>query len=724
MTRKQAYRTSCAAVAIVAMLQNAAVAAEPTLGGFLFPAGATDSAGAMQYRDVGFTDNGSLQTKLKLLREQVKYVFVIFQENRSFDHYFGTYPGADGLFDARGKLITSNLGSTQAIRNTDGTYGTISPFLIPTTVNDGAVQIYPEATASVDHSHTGMVYSSHFKEWTLPSYSSTPPTESGKPHTAQNNAYALDEEGLAYADGTTSTIVSQSTGAAPTANPTLAQKQKAELALGHLDCNTIPFLWNYADRFTLFDNFHQTTIGPSTPNAIAMISGQTGETQWALHPSQGAFNSLPVTTDNAPWPGSASDTSAVKPAWGPDESPTGPNPILTYASLPLSFMGNKIGQITKADQNPAADLLDVKEDIAEIASSNPNVNWGWYQQGFGPESFDNTTQMGGGNYYSGCTSNYGGNIANPDACNWSPHASYIVHHNGPQYFGYLGDNTTEQGNMHGLTQFFSDISGKKLPKQGGVFYVRGGYANNDNLQPLVPNNTTTVHQKSYFVGNDDHPAYSDAMISEAQVADTVNAIANSPYWNQSAIIITYDETDGLYDHAPLNVRSWDPAGYPLAGGPRIPAIVISPFSAAHTISHAYSEHSSVIRFIDELFGLVPLADLPDEKKARTLGQTELGQSNLGPADDQVNPMGDLLEAFDIERLIGIAPPLPASYATIATSTVTTLPHYNRQGCAALKITPTDYPHGLNNPPSDPAPTDFNPRPSTAPGTPTSGTWSP
>ena len=151
------------------MLQNAAVAAEPTLGGFLFPAGATDSAGAMQYRDVGFTDNGSLQTKLKLLREQVKYVFVIFQENRSFDHYFGTYPGADGLFDARGKLITSNLGSTQAIRNTDGTYGTISPFLIPTTVNDGAVQIYPEATASVDHSHTGMVYSSHFKEWTLPS---------------------------------------------------------------------------------------------------------------------------------------------------------------------------------------------------------------------------------------------------------------------------------------------------------------------------------------------------------------------------------------------------------------------------------------------------------------------------------------------------------------------------------------------------------------------------
>ncbi len=180
----------------------------------------------------------------------------------------------------------------------------------------------------------------------------------------------------------------------------------------------------------------------------------------------------------------------------------------------------------------------------------------------------------------------------------------------------------------------------------------------------------------------------------------------------------------MYDHAPLNVRSWDPVGYPLAGGPRIPAIVISPFSVAHTISTQYSEHSSVIKFINELFGLVPLADLPDEQRGRTLGTTELGQSNLGPADDQVNPMGDLLEAFDADRLRGIAPSLPPSYAIIPSSTVTTLPHYNRAGCSALNITPTDFPNGLNAAPSDPAPSDFNPRPSTAPGIPTSGSWQP
>ena len=682
MTCKQAYRTSCAAVAILAMLQNAAVAAAP--GPVLVQAGATGTAGAKQYRDFSFSSFLPAQVKLELLRLKVKYVFVLFQENRSFDHYFGTYPGANGLFDAHGNLITTaNSGTTQAIRNTDGSYGTISPFLIPQSVTDihgNTVPIYPEDTTSIDHSHTGMVFSAHFKETTHPT-------------TAQNDGYALDEEGLRFpgASSDTGTVVTKANGTAPTTNPTLAQKQMGEVAVGHLDCNTIPFLWNYADRFTLFDNFHQTTIGPSTPNAIAMIAGQSGETQWALHPALGTAGTVPVVGDPGPFPGSNKDTATVKPPYGPDENPASPNGNLTFATLPLSFMGSKINQIITADQNPTADLLDVQHDIPKIASSNPNVNWGWYQQGFDTEPFGGTA-----------------------------HASYIVHHNGPQYFGYVGDNTTELKNLHGLGDFFTDVANKNLPTQGGVFYVRGGYASNDGLVPVVPN----AAEKITFAGNDDHPGYSDAFLSEALVADSVNAIANSPYWKDSAIIITYDETDGIYDHAPVNIRSWDQNGYPLTGGPRIPAIVVSPYSAAHTISRAYSEHSSVIKFIDELFGLVPLADLPDEKRARTLGTSELGQSNLGPADDLVTPMGDLLEAFDTDRLIGFAPPLPASYATISSSVVQSLPHYNRNGCSALGITPTDYPNGLSNPPSDPAPADFNPRPGTAPGIPTSGTWTP
>ena len=167
-----------------------------------------------------------------------------------------------------------------------------------------------------------------------------------------------------------------------------------------------------------------------------------------------------------------------------------------------------------------------------------------------------------------------------------------------------------------------------------------------------------------FPGNDDHPGYSDAQISEASVADTVNAIAASPYWKDSAIVITYDETDGLYDDHQVNIRTKDPEGNYIEAGPRIPAIVISPYSRAHVVIHQYSEHSSVIKFIDELFGLLPLADLPDEVAGRILGQSETGQSTLTPADDVIPNIGDLFPAFSDARLLGLAAPLPATVAEI------------------------------------------------------------
>jgi phospholipase C len=128
----------------------------------------------------------------------------------------------------------------------------------------------------------------------------------------------------------------------------------------------------------------------------------------------------------------------------------------------------------------------------------------------------------------------------------------------------------------------------------------------------------------------------------------------------------------------------------------------------------------VIKFIDELFNLVPLGDLPDEANARALGMTNLGQANLGPSDT-VAGMGDLTGAFDNGRLTGSTPVLNKSYATIPAGVVGTLPHYNGDGCHELRITPTDYVNGAL---IDPPPTDFNPRPGTTPGTPTSGTWTP
>jgi phospholipase C len=685
-----------------------------------------------QQRDDDHHEELSLREKVELLRHKVKYVFVIFHENESFDHYFGTYPGANGLFSAPHGAAPANTTPSfvQKYLDTSLNTVTISPFLMPQAVISAGhiVPIYPADEISVDHSHQGMSNSLHVDPTT---------------GIAANDRYAMDQEGLTT-DASGNIVTNK--GVAPTAI-TLAQKQKAETDIGHIDCDTIPFMWWWAKNFVLFDNFHQTIVGPSTPNAIALIAGQSGQTQWALHNNEGATTTyanpafpnplgasygsnvmpttsnafVPIVGDPGPFPGSNLDSNAVKPPFNFDENPSNPSLNLTFATQPLSFMGRDIEKIIATDPNPTADLLDVQDDIKTIASRDPAVNWGWYQQGFNANDASDPFEP------------QNSTMPNPTH-NPGLNTGYVLHHNGPQYFGYLADNPQVlNNNLHGAADFFQAVEGRTLPRDGGVFYLRGGYDNNDGLVPVDP----TPAIQHAFIGNDDHPAYSDQQISEAFAARAINDIANSPYWPESAIIITYDETDGFYDHLSPERRNTFADGSPLAAGPRIPTILISPYARSGKISHHYSEHGSVIKFINLLFGLVPLASLPDEKRGRELGESTLGQPNLGPSDDPDNNVGDLTEAFDYDILRGHESPVPAARALIAPTVVATLPHlatanyspngYTNGACAAIGILPMDFPSIAAyqaGQPIDPYPVDVNPRPTQSPGTPTSGLWTP
>ena len=583
----------------------------------------------------------SHEAQLALLRKRVKYVFVIFQENRSFDSYFGSFPGARGLFSQSPKATP---GYYQELIGTNGKPFEVTPFRI------GPAQFAAD-TDDVDHSFARMDTKMDFQNGT-----------------AQMDKFALTEE-LKY---TTAGAV-----------PSLKAKQYGELTMAYEDCDTIPFLWNYANRFTLFDNYFQHTIGPSTPNAIDMVAGQTGESQWVEHPSEAsnvpALAALgqgePVVSDNDPfWGSSAAPGLPINPG----DNPNSYQLNQTYASLPLTFNAKDVQKVTGFDKMSSTDLADVKDDIPAIAAMNAKaVPWGWYQEGYDAEPTGGTL-----------------------------HQSYIGHHNGPQYFGYVANNPKETSHLHGLNDFFNDVSGSALPAAGGVFYVRGGY---DNLTGLKPADPDAAVQKN-FVGDDDHPGYSDAAISEALVAREVNAIVKSPYWSQSAIVITYDESEGDYDHVPPQLLELSPAGAPLVHGPRIPLIVISPYANAHVVSHESGDHNSIIRFIDELYGLPYLADLPDEAAARAQGQAAYGQANLGPDDDGVPFVHDLLSAFDPGRLSGSIAPLPASYALIPDAVAQTIPPLKNRGCSALGIIPEDAALGVHNQ----IPKDFNPRPSTDP----------
>ena len=454
--------------------------------------------------------------------------------------------------------------------------------------------------------------------------------------------------------------------------------------MAYEDCNTVPYLWNYASRFVLFDNFFQHTIGPSSPAAIDLIAAQTGETQWVKHPNE-ALGSKglakgagePVVSDNDPvWGSGGPDDHSNQPQNPKDK----PNYALnqTYASLPLTMTGGTVKTVTATDSEPATDLADVQQDIPAIAATKAaQLPWGWYEEGYDREPGDKGNAL---------------------------HTGYIGHHNGPQYFGYVSNNPQMTAHLHGLGDFFSDIQADKLSATGGVYYIRGGFKNLPGLKPAL--NDPAVQNN--FVGDDDHPGYSDSAISEALVAREVNAIARSKYWPQSAIIITYDESEGDYDHVPPTILESDPQGLPLSRGPRIPLIIISPYARSHVVSHESGDHASVIKFLEVLYNLPRLADLPDEAQARVAGLAMLKQANLGPADDDTPGVGNLLSAFDPARLEGRAKPLPASYAM--TPDVNAIPPDNNQGCRVIGIVPTDIALGIPNV----IPADFNPRPKTVP----------
>ena len=129
------------------------------------------------------------------------------------------------------------------------------------------VPIYPADEISVDHSHQGMANSLDVDPTT---------------GIAAKDRYAMDQEGL-----TTDGRQHRNQDRRSPTSITLAAKQKAETDIGQIDCDTIPFMWHWAKNFVLFDNFRQTIVGPSTPNAIAVIAGQIGQTQWALHNNEG-----------------------------------------------------------------------------------------------------------------------------------------------------------------------------------------------------------------------------------------------------------------------------------------------------------------------------------------------------------------------------------------------------------------------------------------------------
>jgi len=129
---------------------------------------------------------------------------------------------------------------------------------------------------------------------------------------------------------------------------------------------------------------------------------------------------------------------------------------------------------------------------------------------------------------------------------------------------------------------------------------------------------------------DEHPQVGGVCVGENWTVTKINKLMNSDYWKDTAIIFTMDDFGGWYDHVPPPRQYGCDPKRPHGLGFRLPLIVISPYAKPHFIFREVSEHASIPRFIEKIFGA-----------AHTL-------SDLDPAaqDGQAN---DLMNAFDFAQ---------------------------------------------------------------------------
>ncbi len=118
--------------------------------------------------------------------------------------------------------------------------------------------------------------------------------------------------------------------------------------------------------------------------------------------------------------------------------------------------------------------------------------------------------------------------------------------------------------------------------------------------------------------HNEHPGYADVMSGERFTEALVRAVMAGPQWDSTAIVITYDEHGGFWDHVrPPVADAWGP-------GTRIPAIVIAPFARRHHVDHTTYDTTSILALIERRWGLRPLATR-DARSTPLLGAFDFGR---------------------------------------------------------------------------------------------------
>jgi phospholipase C len=274
----------------------------------------------------------------------------------------------------------------------------------------------------------------------------------------------------------------------------------------------------------------------------------------------------------------------------------------THGAVPAQITGTVEQGSVISDDDPAGDIASggttfsmTGKNIGDLLNAK-NVTWGWFEGGF-----DHPAQSHVG---------ADGNLKK----------DYIPHHQPFQYYPQTA-NPAHNLPTPGVVIGASDPKG-----------ANHQYDIVDFWQALDTHSLPSVSYLKAPGYQDGHPGYSDPVLEQEFVVETVNRLMRSPEWETMAIIIAYDDSDGWYDHVMPPVVNESQTAYdflsapdtsggqsgtnaPLGGyqgrfsfGPRMPLIVISPFAKENYVDHTVTDQSSIVRFIEDNWNLGRIGD--------------------------------------------------------------------------------------------------------------------
>lgn len=377
-------------------------------------------------------------------------IVVLMQENHSFDNYFGTRPGVDGIPD--GTCMPRMPGAPE-------------PCVRPFHIGGKAIQ---------DLDHTELAFRSQYRDGALDGF-----------------VWAHDRLGK---DGA--------------------------LAMGYYDDRDLPYYWNLADEYVLFDRFFSSSSSGSIRNHMYAVTGSPGAT-------------------------------------GPEEIP-----VRGWGDIPTIF-----------------DRLDEK-----------GLSWKFYIENYDPAITFRTRLT------EDVETDRGAQVI------WAPLLAYARYIDDPRLSSRIVD----------LDRYYEDAARGELP---AVTFIRPS-------------------------GDSEHPPGS-VQSGQRLVRSLVNELMRGPQWPSSAFVWSYDDWGGWYDH--VMPPAVDEFGY----GPRVPALLVSPYARRGHVDSTTHDFTSILRFIEVNWGLAPLA-----------ARDAAAEPMLGAFDFTAPPRPPAL--LSAERSPAVPPPIDAS----------------------------------------------------------------